>query len=160
MLPLLVAIAIAVADQVTKEWVRATFALEQSRELIPGFFNFTYVRNTGAAWGMFGGQNLALSLLSMVMLGLLIVFRRQFLGDAPIHRWALGLLVGGIVGNLFDRIRLNFVVDFLDFHLAGYHWPAFNIADAAICTGVGLYILIVSRHPAPATKEAVAGNKT
>lgn len=148
MLPLLVAIAIAVADQASKEWVRANFALEQSREVIPGLFNLTYVRNTGAAWGMFGGQNLALAVLSIVMLVLMIVFRRHFLGDSRVHRIALGLLIGGIVGNFFDRIRLNFVTDFLDFHLAGHHWPSFNIADAAICTGVGIYMLTVYRHPA------------
>ncbi len=140
MLPLIVAIIIAVADQLTKEWVRATLALDKPGTAITAFFNLTYVRNTGAAWGMFGGQNIGLTVLSIVMLGLLIIFRRQFLGDSRAHRLALGLLIGGIVGNLLDRIRLNFVTDFLDFHLGTHHWPSFNIADSAICCGVGIYI--------------------
>lgn len=141
MLPLIVAIAIVLADQLTKEWTRAAFALEEMRAVIPGFFNLTYVRNTGAAWGMFGSQSTGLTVLSIVMLVLLIVFRRKFLDDTRAHRLALGLLTGGIVGNLLDRIRFGFVTDFLDFHIGTHHWPAFNIADSAICCGVGIYIL-------------------
>lgn len=141
MLPLLVALLIIVADQATKEWVRASFYREETRPLIEGFFHFTYVRNTGAAWGMFGGQNTALLLLSVVMLALLLVFRRSLLGHTWDHRLALGLLIGGIVGNMMDRLRLGWVTDFLDFDLGFMRWPTFNIADAAICTGVGIYML-------------------
>jgi len=162
MLPLIVSIVIAVSDQLTKEWVRSEFALEQMRPVIPGFFNLTYVRNTGAAWGMFGSQNTALTVLSVVMLSLLVIFRRRFLGHTWDHRLALGLLVGGIVGNLLDRIRFNFVTDFLDFHIGAHHWPAFNIADSAICCGAGIYILSsfwTSRHqPAGAAAKDAGTN--
>ena len=151
MTPLLVALAVILLDQSSKEWVRGAFDLHESLPLVPGFFNLTYIRNTGAAWGIFSGQNLALSLLAFVMLVALVLFRRKLLPPGKPHRIALGLLCGGIVGNLFDRLRLDYVTDFLDFYVRGWHWPAFNIADAAICTGVGIYMLgtLLARPAAP-----------
>lgn len=150
MLPLIIAVIIALADQWTKDAVRASFALGESRPIIEGFFSFTYVRNTGAAWGILGGQNTSLTILSVVMLAAMVIFRRAFLSDTWEHRLALGLMLGGIVGNLMDRVRLGWVTDFFDFYVSVYHWPAFNIADAAICVGVGIYILSafwVAQHP-------------
>ena len=150
MTPLLVALGIILLDQASKEWVRHAFALHESVPVVPGFFHLTYIRNTGAAWGMFSGQNLVLALLAVVMLAALLFFRRKILPPGRLHRVALGLLCGGIVGNLFDRLRLDYVTDFLDFFWRGWHWPAFNVADAAICTGVGIYILgsLFARAPA------------
>jgi signal peptidase II len=141
MLVLLLGLIIAVLDQVTKYVVRLTFAVGESRPVLHGFFDLTYVRNTGAAWGILGGQNASLTILSIVMLAAILLFRRSFLSDTWEHRVALGLMVGGIVGNLMDRLRLGWVTDFLDFHVKGYHWPSFNVADAALCIGVGIYIL-------------------
>lgn len=150
MTSLWVALAIIVSDQITKQWVRGSFALGESRPVIDGFFDLTYVRNTGAAWGMFSDYSWALIALSIVMLILMVSFRGSFLSDTWEHRVAYGLLIGGIVGNLFDRIRLAAVTDFLDFHVAGHHWPSFNIADSAICVGVFIYILSsfwIAGHP-------------
>jgi signal peptidase II len=150
MLPLLVAILITASDQLTKWWVRADFAIGESRIVIPGLFNFTHLRNPGAAWGMFGGHNTVLTLVSIVMLFVLFIFRRSILSDTWDHRLALGLMVGGILGNLMDRVRFGYVVDFLDFHVAGWHWPVFNIADSAICVGVGIYVVSsiwLNKHP-------------
>ena len=141
MLPLLTAILITVADQWTKHVVRSDFSYGESRPVIDGFFNLTYVRNTGAAWGMLGDHTHILTIISMVMLVVMVVFRRSFLNDTWQHRLALGLMIGGIVGNLMDRLRQNWVTDFFDFYIGSWHWPCFNIADAAICTGVGIYIL-------------------
>ena len=141
MTPLLVALCVVLLDQASKEWVRGAFSLHESVPVLSGFFNLTYIRNTGAAWGMFSGQNLTLSLLAIVMLVALVLFRRRILPPGRLHRVALGLLCGGIVGNLFDRLRLDYVTDFLDFHVRGWHWPAFNVADSAICIGVGIYLL-------------------
>ena len=141
MTPLLVALAVVLLDQATKEWVRGAFSLHESIPVIPGFFHLTYIRNTGAAWGMFSGQNLTLSLLAFAMLLVLVFFRRKIMPPGRLHRIALGLLCGGIVGNLFDRLRLDYVVDFLDFFVRDWHWPAFNIADSAICIGVAIYML-------------------
>lgn len=157
MLPLLITICITVLDQATKLWVLADFSLNETREVIPGFFSFTYLQNPGAAWGLFGGYNSMLTALSLVMLVLIFVFRRSFLSDTWEHRVALGLMVGGILGNLMDRVRFGYVVDFLDFQLFGYHWPVFNVADSAICVGVGIYVvssLWLSTHPLHDNKRA------
>ena len=150
MLVLILGVLITVLDQVTKYAVRVTFAVGESRPVIQNFFDLTYVRNTGAAWGILGGQNASLMVLSVVMLAAILIFRRSFLSDTWEHRVALGLMVGGIVGNLMDRLRLGWVTDFLDFHYQGYHWPSFNVADSAICIGVGIYILSamwLASHP-------------
>lgn len=150
MLPLLITIFISVLDQATKVWVRQEFALFESRELIANFFYFTHVRNPGAAWGLFGGHNTFLTVLSLVMLIAIFVFRRSFLSDTWEHKVALGLMGGGILGNLMDRVRWGYVVDFLDFRIFGYGWPVFNVADTAICIGVGIYIvssLWLNNHP-------------
>ena len=141
MTPLLVALCVVLLDQASKEWVRGAFSLHESVPVIPGFFHLTYIRNTGAAWGLFSGQNIALSALALVMLAVLVAFRRKILPPGRVHRVALGLLCGGIVGNLFDRLRLDYVVDFLDFFVRSSHFPAFNVADSAICIGVGIYVL-------------------
>ena len=158
MMPLLVTLLITAADQVVKEWVRLQYGLGESTVVVPGFFSLTYVRNTGAAWGMFGGQTVGLAILSVVTLAALILFRRQLLDGTWPHRLALGLLAGGILGNLLDRVRIGYVTDYLDFYLGASHWPAFNIADAAICTGVGIYMLTSWRSgkPVPAAPAPVA----
>lgn len=141
MLVLLLAFTVAAADQWTKLVIRDSFAYGELRPVIAGFFNLTYVRNTGAAWGLFGGHNNLLVLLSLVMLAALALFRHSFLTNSRSHRIALGCMVGGIVGNLMDRVRLGYVVDFLDFRFGGRPFPAFNIADSAICIGVGIYVI-------------------
>jgi len=140
MLILAISFCFTILDQVTKQLVREHFVLGERLPMIPGFFNLTYVRNTGAAWGMLSGLNSWLVLLSIIILGFLIFFRRAFLSDTVMHQVAAGLMLSGIIGNLIDRIRLGYVVDFLDFH-PGFDFPSFNVADASICTGVGLYLL-------------------
>ena len=162
MLALIVAILVTVSDQWTKLVVRADFALGESRPVVEGFFNLTYVRNPGAAWGILGGQTIWLTALSVVMLVVMVLFRRSFLSDTWEHRLALGLMLGGIMGNLMDRIKLGWVTDFFDFYVGSWHWPAFNIADAAICTGVGIYILSafwVTQHPLNDGRAAAVESK-
>ena len=141
MIALILCICITVLDQLTKVLVRAYIEFGSLHPVIPGFMNLTYLRNTGAAWGMLGKQNVSLTILSLVMLVVMVLFRRSFLSDTLSHRIALGLLSGGIIGNLIDRIKYGAVTDFLDFHLFGWHWPSFNVADSAICIGVGIYVV-------------------
>lgn len=141
MLPLLLGIAITLVDQLTKLLVTQRFYLYESVPVVPGLFNLRYIQNTGAAWGMFAGGHGWLAALSVVVLAALVVFQRAFFSDGPADRVAFGLIIGGIVGNFIDRVRLNYVVDFLDFHWGRHHFPAFNVADAAICCGVALYML-------------------
>ncbi len=164
MFPLVLALLVVFSDQLTKHVIRARFAYGDSVPVIDGFFNLVYVRNTGAAWGMFGGQNTALTVVSIAMLVFLVMSRKSLLTDAWDHRLAFGLLVGGILGNLIDRIKTGWVTDFLDFHIGDRHWPSFNIADSAICIGVGIYIVStvwLSRHPLhqPVAGEEDAGEE-
>lgn len=150
MLILCLSFLVALLDQATKYLVMQHIPLDSHKALIPGLFNLSHVRNTGAAWGMMQGFNAGLVVLSVVMLIVIIGFRRHFMADTRLYRIIAGLMIGGIVGNLIDRIRLGFVVDFLDFHWKTSHFPSFNVADSTICVGVGLYLL----------SQLVAGRKT
>lgn len=138
---ILVAIVVflTVADQFTKVLIQHFFFLGEGSPVIPGFFDLRYIQNTGAAWGMFAGFNHWLVVFSFVILGLLIRFRHHLVGHHPLERIALTLMLSGIIGNLIDRMRLGYVVDFLDFYFGNKHFPAFNIADAAITLGVFVY---------------------
>lgn len=143
MLILTISLTVTLLDQLTKYAVRSGVPFESRIPLVPGLLNLTYVRNTGAAWGMLAGYNMGLVVLSIVMLAVLVFFRRHFIEDILIHKIALGLMTAGIVGNLIDRLRLEYVVDFIDFYWGptGSHFPAFNVADSSICIGVGLYLV-------------------
>lgn len=141
MLILLLGLVIILLDQLTKQWVRSNFVYGESQPVIDGFFNLVYVRNDGAAWNILSGQSIILILISVAVLVLLIIYRRSFLTEQLLHRILFGLMIGGIVGNLIDRIRFGWVTDFLDFQFGSYHYPSFNVADSAICIAVGLYII-------------------
>jgi signal peptidase II len=154
MLVLLLGLAIIFIDQLTKQAVRANFIYGESRPVIEGFFNLVYVRNDGAAWNMLSGHGIVLILVSVAVLVLLLVYRRSFLQDIFFHKILLGLMVGGIAGNLIDRIRFGWVTDFLDFQFGAYHYPSFNVADSAICIAVGLYILTNLHHEKKRKREA------
>lgn len=141
------AVVTVIADQLTKSWVLSSFQLYESREVIPDFFNLVYVTNTGAAFSMLADVNSAwkhyffLGIGGVAVIGLTIAqFRMR--KENSLYGVALALICGGAVGNLIDRIRFGSVVDFLDFHLAGYHWPVFNIADSAIFVGAGLFLVV------------------
>jgi signal peptidase II len=138
----LIAAGIGVADQLTKILIVRWLGLGESWPVIPGFFHLVNWRNTGAAWGMFQDSNLVLAIISVITLLVLWFFRRSLQLDHAGNAIATGLIAGGIVGNLADRLRVGHVIDFLDFQMAGYHWPAFNVADSAICIGVSLYVLV------------------
>jgi signal peptidase II len=137
----LIAAIVAVADQLTKLLVMALMAEGQARTIIPGLFNLVHWHNSGAAWGLFQNYNIVLTIVSALTVVAMYFFRHSLLLDHPVCQVALGLITGGIIGNLIDRVRLKCVVDFLDFYINGHHWPAFNVADSAICVGVGLYLL-------------------
>ena len=129
-------------DQLTKQAVVTHLKPVASHTVIPGFFNLSYVENPGAAWGMLAGRQMFLIAFSLLTLAFLIWKRRTLF--APLWGGALtmSLLFGGVIGNLIDRVRLNYVVDFLDFHWKqAYHFPAFNVADAAITVGAACLIL-------------------
>ena len=145
-LGLCVAALIVVLDQLTKAAVLAFFArgaLDDGNRVAP-FFNLVLTYNRGVSFGLFnavgGGRDaLWFSLVAgAIVAGLLWWLARA---ESPLLAVAIGLIVGGAAGNVADRIRLGAVVDFLDFHLGSWHWPAFNIADSAICLGVAAMLL-------------------
>ena len=143
------AAAWVLADQVTKWVVLSNFAYGERRE-VTSFFNLVLVYNKGAAFSMFadaGGWQtpllVAFALVAAGIVGYLIVRN-------PGKRmlcFGLALILGGALGNLIDRLRFGHVVDFLDFHALGWHWPAFNVADSAICVGAVILILEGFVHP-------------
>ena len=132
---------VVLIDQYAKFLIRRNLLFGESQLMIPGFFNLSHLRNTGAVWGILRQQNAWLVLLSLLMLILIAIFHRRLTGDRLIYSFAIGCMVGGIVGNLIDRIKQGWVTDFLDFHWSASHWPCFNIADSAICVGVAIYIV-------------------
>jgi signal peptidase II len=110
-------------------------------EVIHGFFNLTQVRNTGGAFGIFGGDkgglgSLLFILVSLIAIGILLFLFFKMKEEKEMLSFSLSLVLAGAIGNLIDRLHYGEVIDFLDFHLFSYHWPAFNIADSAITTGV------------------------
>lgn len=146
LIPVGVAVSVVIVDQLTKLWVMATFALHEQLSVIPGFFNLVHVTNTGAAFGFLAGDKTLLRQVFFVTVAIaaliVIVFAYNHLKkQSGIFIYALGLIAGGALGNLIDRLRFGYVVDFLDFYLGTYHWPAFNAADSAITVGVGLFLL-------------------
>ena len=149
----LIAATIAALDQFTKWLVVRSIRPEESRVVISGFFDLVNWRNTGAAWGILQNYNLVLTAVSVLTVLALYLFRHSFQLRRPGPRIALGLIAGGIIGNLIDRARVGHVIDFLFFYIGQYHWPAFNVADSAICVGVSLYIILSWRGNHAATQS-------
>jgi signal peptidase II len=137
---------VIVLDQLTKAWIMKSFALYESMEIIPGFFSLTYLTNKGAAFGFLAGvdsirRHYFFLILASIALVLLLIAWFRMREDHRFYGPALALIAGGAIGNVIDRVRLGSVVDFLDFYVAGHHWPAFNVADSAITIGVALFLL-------------------
>ena len=149
----LIAVAVAALDQLTKWLVVRSLSEEESRVVISGFFSLVNWPNTGTAWSILKDCNLVLVAVSLLALLGIFVFRHNFQLHRPGWRIALGLITGGIIGNLIDRVRVRHVTDFLYFYVGRYHWPAFNVADSAICIGVGLYIILSWRSDIAARKS-------
>ena len=142
MLTGIIALVIIIADQISKWWMIDLLSSGKIT-VIDDFFYLTLVYNRGAAFGIFPGRNILFIVLSLLTIAALIFFYRSFFSGSVWARISGGLILGGAVGNLIDRFRFNYVVDFLDFQFGTYHWPAFNIADSAICVGVTLLIITV-----------------
>jgi signal peptidase II len=134
---------VVICDQISKLYVDAVMWPHQSITVIENFFNITYIRNPGGAFGLFARAErwivrpLLLGLSAVTMVIILLIYRSTP-ADRSLIRLAFSLILGGAIGNLIDRVRFDEVIDFLDVHWYHYHWPAFNIADAAITIGVVL----------------------
>jgi signal peptidase II len=153
------ALSIFVLDQLTKLLVLKYLGFHEERVIVEGFFKFVHWGNTGAAWSMFRGNNAILAVTALAALVILFLTRHHFDVHTLGGQLSLGLIFGGILGNLLDRIRVGHVVDFLRFYVirrngeeAGF--PAFNVADSAICVGVALLFIMsfqseTARSPQP-----------
>lgn len=141
-LGLATAVVVLVLDQITK-WLVLDYVMQPPRVIeVTSFFNFVMVWNQGVSFGMFAHEaelvRWALIAVSLAITGFLVNWLRK--ADKSLVALALGMVIGGAIGNVVDRLRFGAVADFLDFHLLGYHWPAFNVADAGIMVGVVLLI--------------------
>jgi len=159
----LLSLAIVVLDQVTKVYVMETMRLHESIPVIANLFSITYIRNPGAAFGFLSTSS---SSFRFVFFGLTSVFAVGLLGmimvrmpkDDWMGRLSVAGILGGAIGNLLDRLRYGEVIDFLDFYINGYHWPAFNVADSAITVGVVFLILHFALEKEPEHSPVVSEN--
>lgn len=129
-------LAVVILDQFSKDIVVENMALGESIPIIEEVFHLTYILNPGAAFGMFAHNRLFFIAIAVVVIGIIIWARREILASPWEVKAGCGLFLGGAIGNLIDRARQGLVIDFFDFRI----WPVFNIADIAICIGVGLII--------------------
>jgi signal peptidase II len=141
----LVAVAVVILDQVTKYIVNTSMLLHDSMPIINGLFNFTYVKNPGAAFGFLAGappffRSVFFIGVTVAAIMLILYYIRKTKTEEPLLTTSFSLIMGGAVGNLIDRVRFGEVIDFLDLYIGPHHWPAFNIADSAISVGAILLI--------------------
>jgi signal peptidase II len=149
----LIALGVFSLDRWTKSIIETRFSPYDMETVIPGFFNIVRSENPGVAFGMFSGSStqshtlilVALSLIAVLLLGIML-WRIDRL-DTP-SATGLAFIFGGAMGNVYDRVHVGRVTDFLDFYVASWHWYTFNVADASICVGAGLLILsmLLTRH--------------
>jgi signal peptidase II len=156
--------AILALDQATKAIVASRLSPGESIEILPGFLHLTLVRNTGMAFGLLSGldipqKSLLMTLLSLAALAAVIYYALRSPRGETLTHFGLIFILGGALGNILDRARLGYVIDFVDVFYRDTHWPAFNVADSSICVGVGLLLLdSLRRHErAPGDEPRVAG---
>lgn len=147
------ALAVFVLDQLTKWWIATRLPFGTYGEMtgaivvIRGFFYLVHQGNTGAAWSMFTGQSMLLAVLAAGTLLAIFLWRKSLGLQRRAEQLCFGLLAGGIVGNLTDRLLHGHVIDFIDLHFGSYVYPTFNVADSGICVGVVLYLIQSLRAP-------------
>ena len=159
--PVVAALLLGAVDQATKVWTMRTLPLFELREIVPGFFGLVHVRNTGVAFSLLANLDSRwvhplLILATVLAMGAVFAYIAYLpcRGAAPV---GLGLILGGATGNLIDRARLGYVVDFLDLYWRGHHWPTFNVADVGISVGVVLLVIDMvfsPKEPADASRPA------
>lgn len=137
---------IVLLDQLSKHIIRRTIRLHESIPVINDFFSLTYIRNRGAAFGLLADRADGFRFIFFLITSVIALFILWYLFLKPFKtdraaQVSISLIAGGAIGNLIDRIRFGEVVDFLDFYIGNYHWPAFNVADSAITIGIAIFFL-------------------
>src|SRR5438477_6889350 len=154
-LPYLIIVAATLSfDRSTKALIPRRLDLNESISVIDGFFNITYVRNTGVAFGIFDplslpAKSVLLSIFTAFAAAVVITYSVRSSLRNRLLQVALALVLGGALGNLYDRLAYGYVVDFLEFYLRSHYWPSFNVADSAISIGVVLLAIEITRNEAP-----------
>ena len=149
MILIAVTFAVVAIDQFTKMCIHTKFDLGETIKLIDGYFNLTYVRNTGAAFGILGHsqptfREIFFLSIPPIAVFIILIFIYNLPESEKLEIYALSVISGGAIGNYIDRIRFGYVIDFLDFHLKNiYSWPAFNVADSAIVCGVAILTILM-----------------
>jgi signal peptidase II len=143
---------IVALDQVTKALVDDFMTLHESRTIVEGLVRLTYVQNRGAAFGILSDaglpyQSLMFSVVSLLALLAIALYAWRMPVQSRLPQTALAMVMGGAVGNLLDRARLGYVIDYVDMYWGPHHWPAFNVADSAITVGVALLVIDILRNP-------------
>jgi signal peptidase II len=143
----IIMVLVVVSDQLSKLWILDNYALYESTTLIPGFFNFTFLRNSGAAFGMLSNMPLLwrqifFISIAVIALVVLILMQRKMGRESFWYTLSFAFIGGGAVGNVIDRVLYGSVIDFLDVYVGQYHWPAFNVADSGITVGVCIFLLL------------------
>ena len=157
MLTAALGLGVLLVDQLTKALIIDRIgpdAPDRVIVLIPGWLRLIYVENTGAAFGTFQGNSPILTVLALVVVGVIIAYFRQSLLRSTWLSVALGLQLGGAIGNVIDRLRLGYVVDFIDFP----HWPTFNMADSAITVGVVMLAIYLLREDGATHRDGMAAD--
>ncbi len=155
---LLAAGGIFLVDQMSKAWAARALRFGSERVIVPGLLNFSYAENRGIAFGQLQeggpfGRWFLVVLAALAALFVLLYFFRTPRSDDRVLG-ACALLLAGIFGNLIDRVRLGFVIDFIDVHVGSYHWPTFNVADASICIGAALLAVDIFRKDAGTKRQS------
>jgi signal peptidase II len=144
-------IIVTLLDQLTKAFIHATMSLYSSWVVIDGLLSITYVRNPGAAFGFLAQASpffraIFFVLVTLLAVGMILYYLVKSRADQPRLVFALSLILSGALGNLVDRLRFGEVIDFIDVYFRSHHWPAFNVADAAISVGAMIMILEMVKH--------------
>jgi len=139
---MLILMGILLLDLSSKLMIEQTMDLYQSIPIIRGFFHITYLHNNGAAWGIFSGAMSFFYLATMIGISLLVYWFYCSSSEEKLYRVSLVMMIAGTLGNFYDRISFQYVRDFLDFYIFGYDFPAFNVADMALC--IGVFLMAVS----------------
>jgi len=139
-----VALLIYVADQLSKALVVANIGLDQRVKVVGDVVQLWHARNSGAAFSLFQGSQLLFLVVSVVALGMILYFHRSFRGHSGWLQVVLGLILGGTLGNLTDRLRQGYVTDFVSIGVGDVRWPTFNVADSSIVIGIGLLVIYLA----------------
>jgi signal peptidase II len=158
-----VSIGVLVFDQLSKEWITSRMTLYSSVPIVPGLVHLTLVHNPGALFGLFKDigdpyRTVMFLAVPVIAIALILFFQYRTSTADAMSQSGLALILGGAVGNLVDRLRFGHVVDFVDVFVGEHHWPAFNVADSAICVGVSLlFIDLLRQSRGPRSIESSPG---